>query len=51
LDFEKREIKTWRVKVLTEVEVKRFFKTAGKRSSEKRDKAVKSATGRRFDKA
>lgn len=52
IGFLKNEkLKPGELRFLTEVEVKRFFKTAGKRSPEKRDKAVKSATGRRFDKA
>jgi 23S rRNA pseudouridine2605 synthase len=52
IGFLKNEkLKPGELRFLTEVEVKRFFKTAVKRSSEKSDKAVKSATGRRFDKA
>lgn len=52
IGFLKNEkLKPGELRFLNEVEVKRFFKTAGKTSSKTGDKAVKSTTGRRFDKA
>jgi len=52
IGFLKNEkIKPGELRFLTEVEVKRFFKTAGKRPSEKSRKAAKSTTVSRFDKA